>query len=281
MIRADQKTALHQTVIEPPRGWTLIPWRDLWKYRELLYFLVWRDLKARYKQTFFGVAWAIFQPLLATLVFTVVFSLVVKISTGDIPYPVFSYTALLPWTYFSRSLERAANSLVDSSQLLTKVYFPRLLIPTGAVVSGLVDMAFAFVVLVGLIFYYGIRPTGAIWTLPLFVLLAFIAAFGVGLWLAALNVYYRDVKYITPFIIQVWMYATPVIYPLSMVPDRFRFLYGLNPMVGVVEGFRWALLGTGNAPGTAVGISALIASLILLSGLFFFYRMEDSFADVV
>jgi lipopolysaccharide transport system permease protein len=268
-------------VIRPSRSWASLQLRDLWEYRELLYFLVWRDLKARYKQTVFGAAWAVVQPLLTTIIFTIVFGYLVRIPSEGIPYPIFSFTALLPWNYFARSLERASNSVVNSANLLTKVYFPRLVIPISAVLSGLMDFAFAFVVLIGLMLYYGVTPTAGITFLPGFVLLAMITALGVGLWTSALNVYYRDVQYVTPFLIQVWMYAAPVIYPLSMVPERFRLLYGLNPMVGVVEGFRWALLGHTSAPDLSIAVSSLVAVALLVSGAVYFRRMERTFADVV
>jgi lipopolysaccharide transport system permease protein len=268
-------------VIKPSRGWSSLGLRDVWEYRELLYFLVWRDLKARYKQTALGAAWAVIQPLVTTIIFTVIFSYLARIPSEGIPYPIFSYAALLPWNYFAHSLDRVSNSVVNSAQLITKVFFPRLVIPISAVLSGLVDFAIAFMLLIVLMVYYGFRPTAGLALLPAFVLLAMITALGVGLWMSALNVYYRDVKYVTSFLIQVWMYATPIIYPVSMVPERFRLLYGLNPMMGVVEGFRWALLGHTSAPDSSVAVSSLVAAVVLVSGALYFRRMERTFADVV
>ena len=268
-------------VIQPSRGWVSLQLQNLWEYRELLYFLVWRELKARYKQTVLGAAWAVVQPLVTTIIFTIVFSFLARIPSEGIPYPIFSFTALLPWNYFAHSLDRASKSVVNSANLLTKVYFPRLVIPISVVLSGLVDFAIAFVVLIGLMLYYGVKPTAGLALLPVFVLLTMITALGVGLWMSALNVYYRDVQYVVPFLIQLWMYATPVIYPVSMVPERFRLLYGLNPMVGVVEGFRWAVLGHAVAPNPSVAVSSLVAVALLVSGMLYFRRMEDTFADVV
>jgi lipopolysaccharide transport system permease protein len=269
-------------VIQPPAGLGSLELGAVWVYRELLYFLVWRDLKSRYKQTIFGVAWAIFQPLITALIFTFVFSYIAGIPSDGIPYPIFSFTALLPWNYFSRSLERASNSLVESAQLLTKVYFPRLLIPISSVLSGLVDFAFAFLILIGMMVFYRVTPTPlALLLLPLFTLLATATALGVGLWLSTMNVWYRDIKYITTFLIQIWMYATPIIYPISSVPEWLRPIYGLNPMVGVVEGFRWALLGEQYTPDPFMYLSIGVSLILLVSGVLFFRKMEDRFADVV
>lgn len=270
------------TAIEPARTWALPQLGALWKYRELTYFLVWRDVKARYKQTAFGAAWAIFQPLLATIVFTIVFGYIVRVPSEGIPYPLFSMAGLVPWMYFSRSLERISNSVIESTNMVTKVYFPRLVLPFGGLFSGLIDLGAALLVLLGMLaFYEGISLTLTIFLLPIFIFLAMITALGVGLWLSALNVYYRDVKYVVPFITQVWMYATPIIYPVSMVPEQFRLIYGLNPMVGVISGFRWALLGEGSAPDWTVLLSSAISILILFTGLVFFQRMEEKFADVI
>ena len=268
-------------LIEPSRGRAELGLRELWKYRELLYFLVWRNLKVRYKQTFFGAAWALFQPLVSAIIFTLIFSILARIPSEGIPYPIFSLAALLPWTYFSRALERASRSVVESAHLITKVYFPRLIIPLSEVLSGLVDLAIGFIPLVALMVYYGINPTVGLVLLPFFVLLSSITAFGVSLWLSALDVYYRDVRYVVPFLIQIWMYATPIIYPLRMVPERFRWILGLNPMVGVVEGFRWALLGHAYNPDLSIVASVLVAVLLCAGGMIFFRRMGDTFADVV
>ena len=266
--------------IEPSRGWISLKLRELWEYRELLYFLTWRDIKVRYKQTALGAAWAIIQPFFTMVVFSLFFGKLAKVPSDGIPYPIFSYAALLPWNYFAGSLGQAANSLVNSANLIQKVYFPRLVVPISSVLSGVVDFAIAFVVLLGMMVYYGIHPTSGIWLLPLFLLLALITALGVGMWLSALNVEYRDVRYVVSFLVQFWMFATPVVYPSSLLSEPWRTLYGLNPMVGVVEGFRWALLGT-QPPSAMLGVSALVSLLILVSGAFYFRRMEKTFADVV
>ena len=271
----------HSILILPSRGWPLPSLRELWANWELLYFLVWRDVKVRYKQTIFGVAWSVFQPLVTAIVFTLVFSYLVRIPTGETPYAIFSLTALVPWIYFARSLERVSNSVVDNAHLLRKVYFPRVAMPVSGVLSGLVDLGTSLVVLLGLMVVYRIAPTFGLIALPIFILLAMITALGAGLWAAALNVYYRDIKYVIPFVVLIWMYATPVIYPIELIPERFRMLYGLNPMVAVVEGFRWALLGHTYHLDLSVAISAMAAIGLLLTGALFFRRMEDAFADVV
>ena len=268
-------------LIRPARGWVSLNLRELWEYRELLYFLVWRDVKVRYKQTALGATWAILQPFLTMVVFSVFFGGLAKVPSDGIPYPVFSFAALVPWQLFAHALTESGNSLVASQQLITKVYFPRLVIPMSAVLAGLVDFGIAFVVLLGMMAYYGIMPTAAILTLPLFLLLAVAAALAVGLWLSALNVQYRDVRYTLPFLTQFWMYATPIAYPSSLVPERLRSVYGLNPMAGVVEGFRWALLGTAGNVGPMVFVSAFAVTVLLIGGLMYFRRMEDTFADVV
>lgn len=268
-------------VIRPSRGWVSLGLRDLWEYRELLYFLVWRDVKVRYKQTALGAAWAILQPFLTMVVFSVFFGNLARVPSDGIPYPVFAYTALLPWQLFAYALTESGNSLVASQQLITKVYFPRLVIPISAVLAGLVDFCIAFVVLLGMMLYYGIVPTAAALTLPLFLLLAVMTALAVGLWLSALNVQYRDVRYTIPFLTQFWLFATPVAYPSSLVPAWIRPLYGLNPMAGVVEGFRWALLGKSGGVGPLVFVSALVVGLLLVGGLVYFRHMEKTFADVV
>jgi lipopolysaccharide transport system permease protein len=267
--------------IEPSRGWVSVRWQELWKYRELLYFLTWRDIKVRYKQTILGAAWAIIQPFFTMVVFSLFFGRLAKIPSDNVPYPIFSYAALVPWTFFANGLTQSSNSLVVNANLITKVYFPRLVIPISAVVSGIVDFLLAFAVLVGMMLVYGITPTVAVVWLPLLLLLAFITALGVGLWLTAMNVQFRDVRYIVPFIVQVWMFSTPVAYPSSLLSEPWRTLYGINPMVGVVEGFRWALLGTETSPGPMILISAAVAVILFISGLYYFRRMEKSFADVI
>jgi len=278
---AAQSLAAPTIVIEPSRGWVSLQLRALWEYRELLYFLIWRDLKIRYKQTVLGAAWAVIQPLAAMVIFTLIFGRLARIPSDGIPYPIFSYCALLPWNYFATALDRSSTSLVNNAQLLSKVYFPRLVIPLAGVAAGLVDFGIAFLVLIGLMLFYGVAPTAATLALPAFLLLAMATALGVSLWLSALNVQYRDVRYVIPFLVQFWMYATPVVYPSSLIPERWRVLYGLNPMVGVVEGFRWALLGQGASPGPMLAASMAMVLLILVSGAFYFRHMEKTFADVV
>jgi lipopolysaccharide transport system permease protein len=272
---------LTRIVIRPSRGWVPLRLGELWAYRELLYFLAWRDVKVRYKQTVLGAAWAVLQPLLTMVVFSVVFGRLANVPSDGLPYPIFAYCALLPWQLFAHALVESGNSLVGNQNLITKVYFPRLVIPLAAVATGLVDFAIAFVVLVGLMAYYGIVPTPAVLALPGLVLLALLAALGVGLWLSALNVQYRDVRYTIPFLTQLWLFATPVAYPASLVPERWRPLVGLNPMSGVVEGFRWALLGRAEPPGLMLAVSIVVVAGVLVSGLYYFRRMERTFADVV
>jgi lipopolysaccharide transport system permease protein len=267
--------------IKPAGGWLSIGGRELWEYRELLFFLVWRDIKVRYKQTALGAAWAVIQPLFMMLVFSLFFGRLGKMPSDGLPYPVFTLCALLPWQLFAQALSESSNSLVTSQHLITKVYFPRLIIPLATVCSGLVDFLISFVLLIGLMIYYGITPGWAALTLPLFVLLALMTAFGTGLWLAAFNVKYRDVRYTLGFIVQFWLFATPVAYSSSLVPARWRALYGLNPMAGVVEGFRWALLGKAEAPGTMLFVSVGVVLLVLIGGLFYFRRLERTFADIV
>ncbi len=267
--------------IEASKGWVSLKLRELWEYRELLYFLTWRDIKVRYKQTALGAAWAIIQPFFTMVVFSLFFGRLAKIPSDGIPYPIFSFAALVPWTFFANGLGQSANSLVGNANLIKKIYFPRLAVPIATILSGVVDFVLAFVVLLGMMLYYGIVPTvNAIW-LPLLLLLALITSLGVGLWLSALNVEFRDVRYVVPFLTQIWMFATPIAYPSSLLGEPWRTLYALNPMVGVVEGFRWALLGSNEAPGPIVLASALAALAILVSGAFYFRRMEKSFADMV
>ncbi|HLE16315.1 MAG TPA: ABC transporter permease [Anaerolineales bacterium] len=268
-------------IIRPTRGWGTLNLRDLWIYRELVYFLTWRDLKVRYKQTALGAAWAILQPVLSMVVFSVFFGGLLNVPSDGIPYPVFSYTGLLPWGVFSKALNDAGRSLVTNRTMITKIYFPRMVIPLASVLAGVVDFLIAFIVLLGLMVYFHIQPTSNVWALPLFLLLALITASGVGLWLSAMNVLYRDIGYIIPFLTQLWFYLTPIVYPSSEIPEKWQLLYALNPMVGVVEGFRWALLGTETAPGPMVAVSAVIAVLMLITGMFYFRRMERTFADMV
>ncbi|MER3424227.1 MAG: phosphate ABC transporter permease [Nitrospiraceae bacterium] len=267
--------------IRPSKGRVPLNLKDLWAYRELLYFLVWRDIKVRYKQTVLGVAWVVIQPVFTMIVFSIFFGWLAKVPSDGVPYPIFAYCALLPWQLFAYSLSESSNSLVANQNLITKVYFPRLVIPLSPTLAGLLDFLIAAVVLLGLMAYYGITPTGRVWALPLFVLLAIATALGVGLWLSALNVQYRDVRYTLPFLTQLWLFATPIAYPSSLVPEPWQTVYGLNPMVGVVEGFRWALLGTGSGPSLMLAVSVATTCGLLLSGLSYFRRMERTFADMV
>src|SRR4030067_59587 len=281
MTNVDSEFVGPVSEIAPSRGWVALKLRELWAYRELLYFLVWRDIKVRYKQTVLGAAWAIIQPFFTMVVFSLFFGSLAKIPSDGIPYPIFAYTALVPWTFFANGLTQASNSLVGNSGLIKKVYFPRLAIPIAGVLSNLVDFALAFLVLLLMMVYFNIWPTAAILCPPLLLLLAFVTALGVGLWFSALNVEFRDVRYVVPFLTQFWMFATPVAYPSSLLHEPWRTLYGLNPMAGVVEGFRWALLGNINAPGPLIWVSAVASLVILVSGAFYFRRMERTFADVV
>ena len=269
------------TLIKPSRGWAALNLRDLWVYRELVMFMTWRDLKVRYKQTLLGAGWAIMQPFLTMVVFSIFFGGLAKVPSDGVPYPIFSFTALIPWTLFSKALQDASRSLVANSHMITKIYFPRMVLPLASVLAGLVDFLIAFVVLIAMMFFYKITPTANVWMLPVFLILALITAVGVGLWLSALNVLYRDINYILPFLTQFWMFLTPIAYPASMVPDKFQVLYALNPMTGVVEGFRWALLGSGQPPGTMTLVSGLVAIFLLVSGMVYFKRMERQFADMV
>jgi lipopolysaccharide transport system permease protein len=267
--------------IRPSRGWVALNLRELWAYRELLYFLVWRDVKVRYKQTALGIAWVVIQPVATTLIFTIIFGNLAHMPSDNLPYAVFAMAGLVPWNFFAGAFTRGGASLVGSANLISKVYFPRLIIPLASVLAGLVDFAIVLVLLIALLIFFGITPTLAIFTLPLFLLLAIATALGVGLWLSALNVHYRDVSYLVPFIAQFWMYATPVVYPTSLIPEQWRLIYGLNPMAGVVEGFRWALLGKGEPPGPLLIVSVLIVVMLLVSGAYVFRRMEKTFADIV
>jgi lipopolysaccharide transport system permease protein len=267
--------------IAPPRSWFELNFREMWEYRELLYFFVWRDLKVRYKQTAIGVAWVVLQPLLAMMVFTLFFGRLAKMPSEGLPYPIFYYTALLPWMYFAASLTHATNTMVEHEKVITKVYFPRMLLPFSSVLSGLVDFAVGFILLIGMMFYYHQMPTIATLLTPVFLLLAVATALAVGLWLSALNAVYRDVRYVIPFLVQFWMFASPVAYPTTLVPARWRWLYGLNPMAGVIEGFRWALTGHGQAPGGLVLVSAGSVLLLFIGGVIYFQKMESTIADMV
>jgi len=267
--------------IDPPSSWTSLGIRELWDYRELLYFLVWRDVKVRYKQTVLGAAWAVIQPFFMMVVFSLFFGRLAHMPSDGFPYPVFTFCALLPWQLFAHALTESSNSIVASERLITKVYFPRLVIPIAAVLGGLVDFFIAFVILLGMMAYYRIVPGWTIVALPGLILLAIATALAVGLWLSALNVQYRDVRYTINFLVQVWLFATPVAYPSSIIPQRWRPLYGLNPMAGVVEGFRWALLGKTDPPGALLWVSVAVVILLLMGGLYYFRRMEQQFADVV
>ena len=254
---------------------------ELWQYRELLYFLIWRDVKVRYKQTALGIAWAVLQPLLTMAVFSLFFGRLARVPSDGVPYPLFAYCALVPWGFFANGLNMGSNSLVESANLIRKVYLPRLALPVATVLSGGVDFAVSFLLLLGMMWFYGVAPQATVVYLPLFLLLALVTSLGVSLWLSALNVQYRDVRYTIPFLIQIWMFATPIAYPSSLVPGKWRVLYGLNPMVGVIEGFRWALLGTATRPGAIVLVSCAASLLILVTGMMYFRHAEKTFADVV
>lgn len=267
--------------IQPAAGLVPLELGELWEYRELLYFLTWRQIRVRYKQTTLGVAWAVIQPLFTMVIFSVVFGRFGRMPSDGVPYPIFAFCALLPWQLFSFALTESSNSVIADPRLITKVYFPRLIIPVAAICVGLADFAVAFFVLLGLMLYYGMLPAAAVWTLPLWTLLAIATALAAGVWLSALNVRYRDVRYTLPFLSQLWLFATPVAYPLSLVPSQWRPLFALNPMVGVVEGFRWALLGHGSASLLPIAVSSMVVAVVLTSGLYYFRRTELTFADMV
>jgi len=267
--------------IAPPSRWWAIPFRELWDFRELLYFFVWRDIKVRYKQTAIGAAWAVLQPFLTMLVFSLFFGKLAHIPSQGLPYPIFYYSALLPWMYFATALQSATSAIVDNQRVITKVYFPRLTLPLSTVLAGLVDFGISFLMFAAMMVYYRMPVRATMLWLPAFLLLAVLTALGVGLWLSALNAIYRDVKYVMPFLVQFWMFASPVAYPSSLVPAKWQWLYGLNPMAGVIEGFRWSLAGSGHAPGRLVLVSAGMVLLTLLSGLAYFQKMETTVSDVV
>jgi lipopolysaccharide transport system permease protein len=269
------------TVITPSRGWVALQLDKVWEYRELLYFLTWRDIKVRYKQTVLGVAWAIIQPFFTMAVFSLFFGRLANMPSDSIPYPLFSYAALVPWTFFAHGLSQSSDSLVTSANLIKKVYFPRLIIPIATIFASAVDFVLAFIVLLVMMLFYGIMPTVNVLWLPCFLFLALTTSLGVGLWLSAMNVQFRDVRYTVPFLTQFWLFATPIAYPSSLLSEPWRTLYGINPMVGVVEGFRWALLGVATAPGPIIIVSSLASLALLVSALFYFRRMEKTFADVV
>jgi lipopolysaccharide transport system permease protein len=263
------------------RGWLALDLAELWAYRELLYFFVWRDIKVRYKQTVIGAAWAVLQPLMTMLVFSLFFGRLAKIPSQGLPYPIFYYCALLPWTYFQTATQTATNIVVDQQRVITKIYFPRVVLPISAVLSGLLDFAISFGVFLVMMVYYHMVPTRAVIWLPAFMLLAILTALGVGLWLSALNALYRDVRYVVPFLVQFWMFASPVVYPSSLVSEKWRWLYGLNPMAGVIEGFRWALTGHGQPPGILLAASSAAVVLLVFSGLMYYHAVEGTMADVV
>jgi lipopolysaccharide transport system permease protein len=271
---------VYHTHIEPVHSWLSFGFKEMWVYRELLIFLTWRDIKIRYKQTLLGFAWAILQPFLTMVVFSLFFGKLAKIPSEGVPYPIFNYAALLPWQFLENSITTSTTSLVTNANMVTKVYFPRLFVPISSVLSGLVDFMVAFLVLIGMMLFYQITPTIRILLLPFFLLLAFVTAMGVSLWMSALNVKYRDVRYIVPFLSRFWFFATPIAYPSTLLSEPWRTLYGLNPMVGVVEGFRWALLGT-QPPQGMLFLSILISILLIVSGLLYFNRTEKTFADVI
>lgn len=283
-----ERTGLHLaeksglvTHIKPSSGWTSLKLGELWHARELLYFLIWRDLKVRYKQTVLGAAWAVLQPFLTMVVFSIIFGRFAEVPSDGLPYPAFAYAALVPWTFFANGLTQASNSVVANASMVKKTYFPRLTLPVATVMAGLVDFALGFSVLIGMMFFYRIVPTANIIWLPLLLLLALVTSLGASLWFAALNVRFRDVRYIVPFLVQFWLFATPIAYPSSLVPEQWQLLYSLNPMVGVVEGFRWALLGTDTTPGPIILVSTAVALSLLLGGVVYFRRTENLFADIV
>ena len=277
----DHSEPVTVTYIKPMSGWSGLQLNELWRYRELLLYFAWRDIKVRYKQTILGASWAIIQPFFTMVIFSLFFGRLAKVPSDGLPYPIFSYAALVPWTFFSNALTQASNSLVAGANMIKKIYFPRLTMPIATVLAGVVDFILAFVVLISMMLFYGLTPTINVLWLPFFLLMALVTSLGAGLWLSALNVQFRDVRYAVPFLTQAWLFATPIAYPSSLLPEFWRPFYGLNPMVGVVEGFRWALLGTDTAPGPIVAVSSLVALAFLVSGAFYFRRMEKTFADVV
>jgi lipopolysaccharide transport system permease protein len=281
LVKTEAESKRSDWEIAPPHGWFEINLPEMWAYRELLYFFVWRDLKVRYKQTAIGVVWVVLQPLMVMLIFTLFFGRLAKMPSQGLPYPIFYYTGLLPWMYFSASLTNATNTIVEHEKVVTKVYFPRMILPFSAVLSGLVDFGIGFVLLLAMMLFFHMIPTTATLLVPVFLLLAVMTALAMGLWLSALNAIYRDVRYVIPFIVQFWLFASPVVYPSTIVPAKWRWLYGLNPMTGVVEGFRWALTGHGQPPGVLVLVSAGTILLLFLGGVVYFQKMESKIADTV
>lgn len=276
-----KKTSSDIVLIQPSKKWVPLDWKELWRYRELIYFLTWRGIKVRYAQTLLGFSWVIIQPIMNMVVLNFLFGNIANIPTDGIPRPIFTLSGVLIWGLFSRGIGDAGRSMVANRNMITKIYFPRLILPFSSVLSGLFDFVISFAILIGMMVWYKIVPTSNIWTLPLFMLLAIITSLGVGLWLAPLNVHYRDIRYIIPFITQMWMFITPVAYPASEIPDAMRTIYALNPMVGVVEGFRWALLGNEARPGPEIWISIVIGVVLFITGLYYFRKMERTFADMV
>jgi lipopolysaccharide transport system permease protein len=277
----DKPLNVPSVIIKPSKGWVPLRIKDIWIYRELLYFLTWRDIKVRYKQTVLGAAWAILQPFLTMVVFSLFFGKLAGIPSDGIPYPIFSYSALVIWTFFANGVTQASNSMVESANTIKKIYFPRPVIPIASILSGIIDFLLAFLVLLGMMAFYGIWPTWNVLWLPLLLVLAFITALGVGLWFSAMNVMFRDVRYAIPFIIQAWLFISPVAYPSSLVKGVWKTIYGINPMAGVVDGFRWALLGVGSGPGPMLAVSIGVSLLLLVTGAYYFRRMEKVFADVI
>jgi len=267
--------------IAPSKGWISMGLKDIWEYRELLGIFVWRDLKVRYRQTVIGALWAILQPLLTMVIFSIFFGRLAGIPSDEIPYPIFSFAGLVPWTFFANSINQASNSLVNSADMIKKIYFPRITMPMAAVLASFVDFVLAFIILLGMMLYYDFIPTINVIWLPLLILLTMMTGLGVSFWLSALNVQFRDVRYMIPFITQAWLFATPVAYPSSLLTEPWRTIYGINPMVGVIEGFRWALLGTDAAPEHLIIVSFIVAFFIFISGAVYFRRMEKTFADVI
>ena len=274
-------TTQSTVIIEPKKGLFQLDLKGIWQYRELLYFLVWRDLKVRYKQTVIGIGWAVLQPFVTMVIFTVIFGVLARIPSDGIPYPIFAYSALLPWNYFATALQRCVVSVVGDAALVSKVYFPRLILPLAGTISGFADFFVSFLLLLGMMTFYGLHLSWTVLVLPFFLLLALSTALAVGLWLSALNVRYRDVGHTIPFLMQIWMYASPIVYPASMIPEKYRFFYSLNPMAGVIEGFRWALLGKQSPDFAVMAISMAVVLFLILGGLVFFRNMEKTFADVV
>lgn len=276
-----EEVSVPEILLAPSTGWVSLRLGELWEYRELIYFLVWRDIKVRYKQTVLGATWAVIQPFMSMVVFSIFFGGLAEVPSDGLPYPIWNYAAMVPWQFFANSLANSSNSLVSGSNMIKKIYFPRLALPLATVFAGLVDFVLAFSVLILMILFYGIVPTAKIVWLPFFLLLAFITSLGVGLWFSAMNVQFRDVRYTVPFVSQLWLFATPIVYPSKLLAEPWRTIYGINPMAGVVEGFRWAMLGTDTAPGPMIIVSSAAALILLVSGLYYFRRMEKTFADVV